>query len=78
MNQFQFLNVNHDDRAYNQHFLQLCEFYDIKKKLFEIVTNNVNNNEIIKKEFEKNLNNWTWDRSQNAISCLIYITNLMI
>ena len=44
---------------YNQHFLQLCEFYNIKKKLFEIVMNNASNNEIIKKKIEKTLNNRT-------------------
>ena len=76
--EFQFLNADHDDQAYNQYFLQLCEFYNIKKKLFEIVIDNASNNEIMKKNLKKTLNNRTWDWSQNAISCLIHIINLMI
>ena len=50
---FQSLDADHDDRAYNQHFLQLCKFYDIKKKLFEIVTDNASNNGIIKEKLKK-------------------------
>ena len=58
---FQSLNIDHDNRTYNQHFLQLCKFYDIKKKLFEIVINNASNNEIMKKKFKKTLNNRIWN-----------------
>ena len=76
--EFQSLDVDHDDRTYNQHFLQLCKFYDIKKKLFEIVINNVNNNEIMKEKLEKTLNNRTWNWNQNAIFCFIHIINWII
>ena len=75
---FQSLNIDHDDWAYNQHFLQLCEYYDIKKKLLKVVIDNASNNDIMKKKFEKALNNRTWNRNQNEISCLIHIINFII
>ena len=78
MIEFQSLNIDHDDRTYNQHFLQLCEYYDIKKKLLKVVIDNASNNDIMKKKFEKALSNRTWDRNQNEISCLIHIINLVI
>ena len=76
--EFQSLNINHDDWAYNQHFLQLCEYYDIKKKLLKVVIDNASNNDIMKKELKKALNNRTWNKNQNEISCLTHIINFMI
>ena len=77
MIEFQSLNIDHDDRAYNQHFLQLCEYYDIKKKLLKVVIDNASNNDIIKKKLEKALSNRTWNKNQNEIFCLTHIINLM-
>ena len=57
--EFQSLNIDHDDQIYNQHFLQLCEYYDIKKKLLKVVIDNASNNDIMKKKFKKTLNNQT-------------------
>ena len=57
--EFQFLNIDHDNRTYNQHFLQLCEYYNIKKKLLKIVIDNASNNDIMKKKLKKTLNNRT-------------------
>ena len=75
--EFQFLNIDHDDRTYNQHFLQLCEYYDIKKKLLKIVIDNASNNDIMKKKFKKTLNNRTWNKNQNEILYLIHIINFV-
>ena len=75
---FQSLNIDHDDWIYNQQFLQLCEYYDIKKKLLKVVINNASNNNIMKKKFEKALSNRTWNKNQNEIFCLIHIINFMI
>ena len=76
--EFQSLNIDHDDRTYNQHFLQLCKYYNIKKKLLRIVIDNASNNDIMKEKLEKTLNNRTWDKNQNEISCLTHIINFMI
>ena len=74
---FQSLNIDHDDWAYNQHFLQLCEYYDIKKKLLKVVIDNASNNDIMKKKFKKTLNNRTWNKNQNEILYLIHIINFV-
>ena len=58
--------------------MQLCEYYDIKKKLLKVVIDNASNNDIMKKKLEKTLNNRTWNRNQNEIFCLIHIINLVI
>jgi len=39
-----------------QELLKILNTYNIKNKLFEIVTNNAKNNDTLKKKFKKTLN----------------------
>ncbi len=39
-----------------QELLKILNIYNIKNKLFEIVTNNASNNDILKKKLKKALN----------------------
>ena len=41
----------------NQHFLQLCKYYNIKKNLLKVIINNANNDKTMKKKLKKTLNN---------------------
>ena len=62
-----------------QELLKLLNRYEIKKKLFEIIIDNVNNNKILKNELNKalNLREHILKRMQNFISCLTHTINLI-
>ena len=55
-------------------------FFEIDKKLFDIVTNNTSNNNTLKKKLKKVLNrkNIIWNKVENSIFCIVYIVNLVV
>ncbi len=62
-----------------QELLKILNTYNIKNKLFNVVTNNANNNDTLKEKFKKALNRrgTSWDRAQNSIFCMTHIINLV-
>jgi hypothetical protein len=62
-----------------QELLKILNTYNIKNKLFNVVTNNANNNDTLKEKFKKALNrrDTSWDRAQNSIFCMTHIINLV-
>jgi len=71
--------VKHIDCDLMQELLKILNIYNIKNKLFDIVTNNASNNNTLKEKLEKALNrrDTSWDKAQNSISCIAYIINLV-
>ena len=63
-----------------QEFIKFLNRYKIRKKFFEIIIDNANNNRIVKNELNKVLNRQEYirNRMQNFISCLTHIFNLNI
>ncbi len=62
-----------------QELLKILNTYNIKNKLFNVVTNNASNNDTLKEKLEKTLNrrDIPWNRTQNSISCITYIINFV-
>ena len=62
-----------------QEFIKLLNRYEISNRFFEMITNNVSNNKILKNELNKVLNQreHIWNRMSNFIFCLAYIINLI-
>ncbi len=63
-----------------QKLFKILNTYDIKNKLFDVVTDNASNNDTLKKKFERALNqrHISWNKAQNLISCMTHIINLVI
>ena len=59
--------------------LQLLSFYDLKEKLFEVVTDNASNNEIMNEELSLAMSrkDISWNKAQNALPYLVHIFNLV-
>ncbi len=62
-----------------QKLFKILNTYNIKNKLFDVVTNNASNNNTLKKKLERVLNrrDISWNRAQNFISCMTHIINLV-
>jgi len=62
-----------------QELLKILNTYNIKNKLFNIVTNNASNNNTLKEKLKKTLNrcDTLWNKAQNSIFCITYIINLV-
>jgi len=54
--EFTSFEVEHTDYHLMQKLFKILNTYDIKNKFFDVVTNNVSNNDILKKKFERVLN----------------------
>jgi len=70
--EFTSLEVEHIDCHLMQELFKILNIYDIKNKLFDVVTDNASNNDTLKKKLERALN-WrdiSWNRAQNSISCM--------
>jgi len=50
------LKVEHTDRHLMQELFKILNTYNIKNKLFDVVTDNASNNDTLKKKLEKVLN----------------------
>ncbi len=77
--EFTSLEVEHTDHHLMQKLFKILNIYDIKNKLFDVVTDNASNNDTLKKKLERALN-WrdiSWNKAQNLISCMTHIINLM-
>ncbi len=63
-----------------QELLKILNTYNIKNKLFNVVTNNASNNHTLKEKLKKTLNrrDTSWDKTQNSIFYITYIINLVI
>jgi len=53
---FTFLEVEHTDRHLMQELFKILNTYNIKNKLFDVVTDNASNNDTLKKKLERALN----------------------
>ncbi len=54
--EFTFLEVKHTDHHLMQKLFKILNTYDIKNKLFDIITDNASNNKTLKKKLERALN----------------------
>ncbi len=54
--EFTSLKVEHTDRHLMQELFKILNTYDIKNKLFDVVTDNASNNDTLKKKLERALN----------------------
>ena len=72
--------IKHTNRQLMTKLFKILNFYEIRNKFFDVVIDNVNNNKILKKKFEKTMifHNFSWNRKQNAIFCFVHVVNLMI
>ncbi len=77
--EFTSLEVEHTDHHLMQELFKILNIYNIKNKLFNVVTDNVSNNDTLKKKLERVLNrcNISWNKVQNLISCMTHIINLV-
>lgn len=77
--QFISLNIDHDDQRLIIELSRILNFYNIKKKLFEVIINNVNNNIIMKTELNKAMTrrDFSKNKTQYAFFYIIYIFNLI-
>ena len=59
--------------------MKILSFYEIKSRLFEVVTDNVSNNKTLKEKLTKTLTrrDFRWDRAQHSLSCMTHIFNLV-
>ncbi len=59
--------------------LKILKNYAIKNKLFNVVTDNASNNDILKDELEKIITRrkFRWNRTQNLINYLTHIINFV-
>ncbi len=77
--EFTSLEIEHTDHHLMQELFKILNIYNIKNKLFDVITDNASNNDTLKKKLERALN-WhdiSWDKAQNSISCMTHIINLM-
>jgi len=77
--EFTSFEVEHTDCYLMQKLFKILNIYDIKNKLFDVVTDNASNNDTLKKKLERALN-WrdiSWNRAQNSISCMTHNINLV-
>ena len=77
--EFVLLNVDHSSKNLLHELCKLLTFYNIKEKLFEVVTDNASNNDIMTEKLNLVMNrrDISWSRVQNALSCLTHIFNLV-
>ena len=54
--EFTSLEVEHTDHHLMQELFKILNIYNIKNKLFNVVTDNVSNNDTLKKKLERVLN----------------------
>jgi hypothetical protein len=54
--EFTSLQVEHIDHHLMQELFKILNMYDIKNKLFDVVINNVSNNDTLKKKLERTFN----------------------
>ncbi len=54
--EFTFLEVEHTDHHLMQELFKILNIYNIKNKLFNVITDNASNNETLKKKLERALN----------------------
>jgi len=54
--EFTSFEVEHTDRHLMQELFKILNIYDIKNKLFDVVTDNASNNNTLKKKLERALN----------------------
>jgi len=54
--EFTFLEVEHTDHHLMQKLFKILNIYNIKNKLFDVVTDNASNNDTLKKKLERMLN----------------------
>ncbi len=54
--EFTFLEVEHTDHHLMQELFKILNTYNIKNKLFDVVTDNASNNDTLKKKLERVLN----------------------
>ena len=53
---FSTLDVIYDDAQLLTELIKILEFFEIKNKFFEMIIDNANNNNTLKKEFKKVIN----------------------
>ncbi len=53
---FTSLEVKHTDHHLMQELFKILNTYDIKNKLFDVITDNASNNDTLKKKLERALN----------------------
>jgi len=54
--EFTSLEVKHTDHHLMQELFKILNTYDIKNKLFDVITDNASNNDTLKKKLERALN----------------------
>ena len=74
------LDIIHDNAQLLTELIKILNFFKIKNKLFEVITDNTNNNNILKKEFKKTIywRDFRWEKKKNFITCLTHVINLMM
>ena len=77
--EFSTLNVVHEDAQLLTELMKLLNFFEIKKKLFEIIIDNASNNSTLKNELKRVMNrrDFRWERKENFIACLTHVINLI-
>ena len=73
------LSIDHSGRSQCQEVLKLLEVFQLRQKLFGVVTDNAGSNNTLKEELERALSrvNSQWDRAENSLSCLAHVVNLV-